>query len=59
MKRRYVETQEKRFIVREDELDELAAHSDWLRRGVDKVEGLKIAQDILVIIGKCRARSAP
>jgi hypothetical protein len=59
MKRRYMESQEKEFIIREDALYDLAAHADWLRRGVDKVEGLKIAQDILVIIGKCRARPAP
>jgi hypothetical protein len=55
MKRRVYIPEEKAFIIREDALDDLQAHADWLRRGCDKVEQLRVSEDIRIIIAKARA----
>jgi hypothetical protein len=55
MKRRVYIPEELGFVIREDALDDLEAHADWLRRGCDKVEQLRVSQAIKVIIGKVRA----
>lgn len=56
MKRRIVIPEERGFIIREDALDDLEGRADWLRRGCDKVEQLRVSEDIKVIIGKVRSR---
>ena len=54
MKRRVYIPQERGFVIREDALDELEAHVDWLRRGCDRTEQLRVAADIIVIVKKVR-----
>ena len=59
MKRRIYIPDEKGFVIREDALDDLEAHADWLRRGCDKVECLRIAEDVRRIIKKVREHPIP
>jgi hypothetical protein len=55
MRRRVYVPQEKGFIIREDALDELEAHADWLRRGCDQTEQLRVSSDIVQIVKKVKA----